>query len=53
MPQELKDMIVAVSSGTNLVKSPPGEAPALPEVKPEASNLERLMANFELAKYRS
>jgi uncharacterized protein DUF2800 len=53
MPQELKDMIVAVSSGTNLVKSPPGEAPALPDLKPEASKIERLMANFELAKYRS
>ena len=53
MPQELKDMIVAVSSGTNLVKCPPGEAPALPELKPEATKIERLMANFELAKYRS
>ena len=53
MPQELKDMIVAVSSGTNLVKCPPGEAPALPEQKPEATKIERLMANFELAKYRS
>jgi hypothetical protein len=52
MPQELKDMIVSVSSGTNLVKSAAGEAQALPELKSEAAPMERLMANFELLKYR-
>jgi len=52
MPQELKDMIVSVSSGTNLVKSPEGQAQALPELKSEAAPMERLMANFELLKYR-
>jgi hypothetical protein len=52
MPQELKDMIVSVSSGTNLVKSPEGQAQALPELKSEAAPMERLMANFSLLKYR-
>lgn len=48
LPQELRDRIVAVSSGTNLVR---GEAPVVVH-KPEASNMEKLMANFKLMKHR-
>jgi hypothetical protein len=49
LPQELRDQIVAVSSGTNLVKGDPAPAVVL---KPEASKTERLRANLNLLKYR-
>jgi hypothetical protein len=48
LPQELRDHIVAVSSGMNLVR---GENP--PEVlKPEATKMDKLMANMALMKHR-
>ncbi len=49
LPQELRDRIVAVSSGSNLVR---GEAPDTVNVKPEATKTERLMANFKLMQHR-
>lgn len=49
LPAELQELIVAVSSGTNLVRGNPVPREALP---PDAPKMERLMANFETLKYR-
>ena len=53
LPTELTDLIVSVSSGTNLVRLKEGEPlPVVTVLKPEANPMEKLMANFELLKYR-
>lgn len=54
LPEELRDHIVAVSSGTNLVRSKPGSEPmkAVEVLKSEAPPMEKLMANMQLLKYR-
>jgi len=55
LPQELREQIVAVSSGLNLVRMTEAEAEAQKLVvkKPdEATKMERLMANMSLAKLR-
>lgn len=49
LPAELQELIVAVSSGTNLVRGNPVLREAPP---PDAPKVERLMANFETLKYR-
>lgn len=48
LPEEIRQHIVAVSSGMNLVR---GEAP-VEATKPDAPKMEKLMANFKLMKYR-
>jgi len=51
LPEELREHIVAVSSGTNLVRA--AIAPPLPVAPPsDADRMEKLMANIELLKYR-
>jgi hypothetical protein len=51
LPEELREHIVAVSSGSNLVKA--AIAPPLPMAPPsDADRMEKLMANIELLKYR-
>ena len=53
LPEELTKLIVSVSSGTNLVRLKEGMAPpAIETLKPEANPMDKLMANFELLKYR-
>ena len=47
LPQELRDQIVAVSSGTNLVR---GNAPHA-VTAPDASPMARLVANLNLKKF--
>jgi hypothetical protein len=52
LPVELTSLIVAVSSGSNLVKSK-GQPQALPvALKSEAKPMDKLMANFALLKHR-
>jgi hypothetical protein len=53
MPEELIEQIVAVSSGTNLVRLKPGEASTVRALEPEAKPMDKLMANFGLLKFRS
>jgi len=53
LPQELREQIVAVSSGMNLVRLKAGEAPMHTVKVPEdASKKERLQANIALMKFR-
>ena len=54
LPEELRNHIVAVSSGTNLVRSKAGSEPAkaVEVLKSEAPPMEKLMANMQLLKYR-
>jgi Protein of unknown function (DUF2800) len=49
LPEELRARIVAVSSGTNLVRV--ANAPTAPVAKSD-TKMDRLMANFELMKHR-
>jgi len=53
LPEELTSLIVAVSSGSNLVKSkgPKTQAP-LVALESEAKPMDKLMANFALMKHR-
>lgn len=52
MPEELTAQIVSVSSGTNLVRLTGDEPQAVKALEPEAKPMDKLMANFELLKYR-
>lgn len=52
MPEELTAQIVAVSSGTNLVRLKGDEPQVVKALEPEAKPMDKLMANFELLKYR-
>jgi hypothetical protein len=52
LPEELTSLIVAISSGSNLVKSK-GKPQALPvALESEAKPMDKLMANFALMKHR-
>jgi len=51
LPEELREHIVVVSSGTNLVRA--SRAPKPVTVASDAEPMAKLMANFELLKFRS